>query len=90
MFLVTINKMVRCYSLLILPMILPLLLSSQFFNSPYNGAHVTGLFSPCATSIFKNSPYLHETEPNCMDIKKESKNLIGGESKCKVVLDLHG
>ena len=55
--------------------------SSEFlFDSPYNETHISRLFSPCTTSIFKNSPWLPETEPNSQDIKKETKNFRGSES----------
>ena len=59
-------------------MILPLSLNSS--STAHAMKHISGLFSPCTTSIFKNSPWLPETEPNSMDIKKETKNFRGGES----------
>ena len=59
-------------------MILPLSLNSS--STAHTMKHISGLFSPCITSIFKNSPWLPETEPNSMDIKKETKNFRGGES----------
>ena len=47
--------------------------SSEFFNFPYNDTHISGLFSLCATSIFKNSPYLPEIKLNSIDIEKETR-----------------
>ena len=61
-------------------MVLPLPLLKSLFESPYNETHISGLFSPCTTSIFKNSPSLSETEPNSME--RKSKDSAYTDSQC--------